>query len=334
MAYVKHGLRLVISAAMLAWIATQVDLGSVGAVLAQANPSWLLAGVAINLLAIVCAAWRWQTLLGGLGLRIRLPRLLRVVLSGAFFNMFLPSSVGGDVMKMVLIAPEMEQREDAVSSVLMDRVVGLAVTIAVGLAAVLLLPSVWRNGPMLISLALALLAFAAGATLLFSRRLLALAAGLTPSFIWCRVGPPVQRVQRSLLRMAHRRDILVQAAVISVLRQVAICGSVYCAGQAFGFGLGLVAYFATVPIAVAITALPLAVNGLGLQDNALILLLAGFGLSSAQALSLSIFLHAMRNGVGLLGGLIFALTRDRVVPAPTATPATPEPAAGQVERSL
>lgn len=332
MAYVKHGLRLVITAAMLAWIATRVDLGSVGAVLARANPSWLLAGVAINLLAIVCAAWRWQTLLGGLGLRIRLPRLLRVVLSGAFFNMFLPSSVGGDVMKMVLIAPDLEQREDAVSSVLMDRVVGLAVTIAVGLAAVLLLPSVWSNGPMLISLALALLAFAAGATLLFSLRLLALAAGLTPSFIWRRVGPPVQRVQRSLLRMAHRRDLLVQAALISVLRQVAICGSVYCAGQAFGFGLGLVAYFATVPIAVAITALPLAINGLGLQDNALILLLAGFGLSSAQALSLSIFLHAMRNGVGLLGGLIFALTRDRAAPAPTKTPATPEPAGGQAER--
>jgi hypothetical protein len=121
MAYVKHGLRLVITAAMLAWIATRVDLGSVGAVLAQANPYWLVAGVAINLLAIVCAAWRWQTLLGGLGLRIRLPRLLRVVLSGAFFNMFLPSSVGGDVVKMVLIAPDMEQREDAVSSVLMDR---------------------------------------------------------------------------------------------------------------------------------------------------------------------------------------------------------------------
>jgi uncharacterized protein (TIRG00374 family) len=325
MRYLKHGLRLLFTAAMLAWIVTQVDLRSVGEVILRADPSWLLAGVAINLLSIVCAAWRWQMLLGGLGFHFRLRHLIRVVLSGAFFNMFLPSSVGGDVMKMVLIAPDMERREDAVSSVLMDRVVGLGVTIAVGLVAVLLLPSVWGNGPMLISLGLALLAFGLGAIMLFNERLLGLVARLAPPAIWRRVGPPVQRVQESLVLMAHRRDLLVKAAGISTLRQVAICVSIYCAGQAFGLGLGLVAYFATVPIAVAITALPLAINGLGLQDNALILLLGVFGLTSAQALSLSIFMHALRNGVGLLGGVIFALNRGKAEPPPAPEPLAAPP---------
>jgi hypothetical protein len=191
----------------------------------------------------------------------------------------------------------------------MDRVVGLAVTIVVGLLAVLLLPSIWGNTALLISLGLALLAFSVGSIALFSRPLLDLIARLTPGVLWRRVGPTVLRVHHSLIMVVGQPTVLAQAAGISVLRQIAICLSVYCAGQGFGLGLGVMVYFATVPIAVAITALPIAINGLGLQDNALLLLLGGFGLSAAQILSLSIFMHTLRVGVGLLGGLVFALTR-------------------------
>ncbi|NJN17840.1 MAG: hypothetical protein HC822_16975 [Oscillochloris sp.] len=90
----------------------------------------------------------------------------------------------------------------------------------------------------------------------------------------------------------------------------------------------LIAYFATIPIAVAITALPVAINGLGLQDNALILLFGTLGVTAAHALSLSIFLHAMRNGTGLLGGLLFALMRGRdryMVQRPAAVTVLDEP---------
>lgn len=183
-----YGVRLTLTLILLAWLASQVDLRAVGAVLAQANPAWLALGVAINLLSIICATWRWQVLLTGLNFRFRLLQLLRLVLSGAFFNMFLPSSVGGDVVKMVLIAPDLDRREDAVSSVLMDRVVGLAVTIAVGLTAVLLLPSVWDNAALLVSLGLILVAFSCGLISLFSRPLLDLIGRIMPGAIWRRAG--------------------------------------------------------------------------------------------------------------------------------------------------
>lgn len=323
MNYLKYGLRFVLTAIMLAWLSAQVDLRSVGEVIARANPLWLVVGVLVNLLSVVCAAWRWQQLLRGLGFRFPLLQLLRLVLAGSFFNMFLPSSVGGDLMKMVLIAPGLDQREAAISSVLMDRVVGLAVTIGVGIAAVLLMPSVWQDVSLLGTLAAALLIFCVGAAAMFSRRLIDLAGRLAPAFLWRRLGPSVLRVHTSLLRYGQRRDVLLAAAGISVLRQFAICLSVYCAGLAFGIGLSPVAYFATVPIAVAITALPIAINGLGLQDNALLFLLGLVGLTSAQALSLSVFLHALRNGTGLFGGLIFALTRGRnAQPSPAASPTT------------
>lgn len=321
----KTALRLVITALMLAWLLSQVDLRSVGAVMAQANPAWLVLGVAVNLLSVLCAAWRWQRILIGLGFEQRLTQVLRLVLSGAFFNMFLPSSVGGDLIKMVLLAPEVSRREVAVSSVLMDRVVGLAVTIGVGLVATLMLPVVWDEPAVLATLALAVVIFSAGMVTIFNRGLIDLVGRLTPDFIWRRVSEPILRVHESLMIIARRPDILMQTAGISVLRQFAICLSVYFASLGFGLDLGPLVYFATVPLAVAITALPVAINGLGLQDNAFIFLLATVGVSSAEALSLSIFLHALRNGIGLVGGLVFALSKGRQ--------ATEQPLAGQVASS-
>lgn len=304
-------LRLIFTLVMVAWIISQVDLRSVGEVLAQARLPWLILGVAVNLISVLMASWRWQRILVGLGVIKPMLSVMRLVLIGAFFNMFLPSSVGGDVMKMVLIAPDVTRREVAVSSVLMDRVIGLAVTIGVGLVAVLLLPRIWSEPAVIITLSLAVAVFCVGVITIFNRELIDFVGRIIPGVIWNRVGPLILRVHESLMVIGRSPRTLLETMGISVLRQIAICLSVYCAGLGFGLEIPPLAYFATVPIAVAITALPVAINGLGLQDNALIFLLATVGLSAPQALSLSIFLHALRNGIGLLGGMIFAVTRNR-----------------------
>ncbi len=304
-------LRLIFTLVMVAWIISQVDLRSVGEVLAQARLPWLILGVAVNLISVLMASWRWQRILVGLGVIKPMLSVMRLVLIGAFFNMFLPSSVGGDVMKMVLIAPDVTRREVAVSSVLMDRVIGLAVTIGVGLVAVLLLPRIWSEPAVIITLSLAVAVFCVGVITIFNRELIDFVGRIIPGVIWNRVGPLILRVHESLMVIGRSPRTLLETMGISVLRQIAICLSVYCAGLGFGLEIPPLAYFATVPIAVAITALPVAINGLGLQDNALIFLLATVGLSAPQALSLSIFLHALRNGIGLLGGLIFAVTRNQ-----------------------
>jgi glycosyltransferase 2 family protein len=315
---IKNLIRIVMTCILIGWLVMRVDFSSVGAIFARSHMGWLAAAGAINLLAIFCAAWRWQVLLRGLDIVVGFFHLLRIVFVGAFFSMFLPSSVGGDLMKMVLISPEIKQREAAVSSVLMDRVVGMAVTLLVGLLAVLLLPSVWGNNIVLSALGAVSLAFGFGLVTLFSKTLISVISKLVPGLIWRRVGGMVMRVHGSLMTLRGRPGILLAAAAIALLRQVVICLSVYCAGQAFGIDAGLVAYFALIPVSMAITVLPIAINGLGLQDNALILLLSTVGVTAAQALSLSLFLHIMRNGVGLLGGLIFALIRHRLPqPEPT-----------------
>lgn len=324
-------IRIALTAVLLGWLFTQVDLAGVGAVLAQTRPGWLILAALANLGGVLLATWRWRVLLTGMGVPQGYRGLLRISLVGTFFSLFLPSSVGGDIMKMVLIAPGTRRREAAVSSVLIDRVVGMAVTILVGLLAIMFLPAVWGDAAVLGALAVAALGFCVGVTALFSRTLLRLVERLTPAFIWRRVGDRLLKVHQSIVELRGRPEVLLGAATISGLRQVAICTSVYCAGQAFGIAASPVAYFAIIPIALAITVLPIAINGLGLQDNALILLLGTVGVGAAEAISLSIFIHAMRYLTGLVGGLVFAAGRRGAPapePAPVAAPSEGAPSEG------
>jgi uncharacterized protein (TIRG00374 family) len=318
----KAAVRIILTGLLLGWLFTQVDFRSVGAIVAGVRLGWLGVAALINIGALLCATWRWQILLYAMGVRQRFMELIRIVLVGTFFSMFLPSSIGGDLMKMVLIAPDIKRREAAISSVLMDRVVGMAVTIAVGLLAVLFLPSVWGDRAVVSTLGISTLLFCVGAVALFSTTLVRLIGRLTPGPLWRRIGDPLMRVHASLVSLRGQPGALLAASGVSALRQLAICGSVFCAGQAFGIAVGPVPYFAMVPISMAITALPIAINGLGLQDNALILLLGLVGIGSAQALTLSLFIHTMRNLTGLIGGIVFAVGRRRrgAAPAPAEQP--------------
>ena len=308
----KFVVRLLITAVLLGWLFTQVDVAGIGGVFAQTRPHWLaLAGV-LNLVSFALLIWRWRVVLIGVGVRQSFLQLTRVTLVSTFFSMFLPSSVGGDVMKMLLLVPDTGQREVAISSVVIDRVVGMAVTILVGVLAVLFLPVVWGDRAIMGTLVAATLIFALGVVALFSRALFRWVARLAPGFLWRRFGERLLKAHQSILGFRRQPGILFAAGAISVLRQAVICLSVFCAGQAFGITAGPLAYVATIPIALAITVLPVAINGLGLQDHAMILLLATVGVTAAEALSLSIFLHVMRTCVGLTGGLWFAIGRRRM----------------------
>jgi uncharacterized protein (TIRG00374 family) len=314
----KQFLRIGLTLALLAWLVTLVDLSGVTAVFARTRGDWLILAALVNLSTMLLAAWRWDVLLAGMGMRHPFAELLRISFVSTFFSLFLPSSVSGDVMKMVLLVPGARQRETVISSVLLDRIVGMAVSNLVGVAAVLCSPSVWHDATVIGTIAVVIGVFWIAVLALFSPATLALARWVAPAWLWRKLGGSLEKVHGTLLQVRERPRVLLGAAAIGALRQLAICLSIYCAGRAMGIAAGPVVYFAMVPIALAITALPIAINGLGLQDNALIVLLGAMGVVSAEALSLSLFIHGMRYATGLLGGALFAAGRRASSPAPLA----------------
>src|SRR4051812_34747016 len=94
---VTKRLRLVVSGTLLAWVAWRTDWAQVGSAFAHLHPGpWLLA-VGLYVLCQFISSLRWRLLAQPLGFAQPLRQFTGYYFIGMYFNLLLPTSVGGDV---------------------------------------------------------------------------------------------------------------------------------------------------------------------------------------------------------------------------------------------
>ena len=124
-----------VSLALLAFLFSRVDVPRLWHLARSASIPWLAAALALYYLMICVSAWRWGVLLDAQGLRFPLRRLTSSFFVATFFNNFLPSNIGGDVVRIADTAPAAGSRTKAATVVLIDRgmgLLGLALIAAIG----------------------------------------------------------------------------------------------------------------------------------------------------------------------------------------------------------
>jgi uncharacterized protein (TIRG00374 family) len=271
----------------------------------------MVLAILVNMFALLTIVWRWKIIIDGMGVHKSFIDLFYVNLTSTFFGMFLPSSVGGDVSKMIMIAENTSDREAAVSSVIIDRVIGMIVTILTGIVSLFFLPSLRENCVVLGSLVITLLIILLFAFLILNRRTFRKTINLIPVSIRRRFEESISKIDQSITKLQNNLRTLISALIVSFLRQVAISISFFCAGKSFGISAEMAVYFVVIPIVMAVIVLPISINGLGLQDNIMIFLLGMAGIGSAEALFLSIFMHVTRNLTGIIGGILYTFGHRR-----------------------
>ncbi len=98
----------------------------------------ILALIALDLVTLVVTTWRWQLLLKTQKIYISFKRALKLVFIGHFFNVVIPGSVSGDVVKAYYISRHQKNKMGAAMSVVMDRFIGLIVLTGITFVAVIL----------------------------------------------------------------------------------------------------------------------------------------------------------------------------------------------------
>src|SRR5688572_5064872 len=118
-------LKVGISVGLLVWLFRQVDAARLWDAVRAASWWWLGVAALLYFAMLVVSSWRWNTLLRAQGIVIRLPTLIGSFLVATFFNNFLPSNIGGDVVRVRDTAPAARSRTLAATVVLVDRGLGL-----------------------------------------------------------------------------------------------------------------------------------------------------------------------------------------------------------------
>jgi uncharacterized protein (TIRG00374 family) len=278
---------------LLAW---RADWGQIAEVFSGLRPGlWLLA-VALYALTQVVSSLRWQRLAQPLGFHQSLGQFLSYYYIGMFFNLVLPTSVGGDVVRAWYLGGRSGRRLPAFLSVLADRVSGVVILLMLGLAALALCPvhlpvhlaagvAGMSGGLLLALLVLFWISRRQIETHEFKTRQRAGWRGwfLNLQFLILNLQSSISPTPR----------ILFETTVLSVVVQLANVLVVWLVGLALGMAVPGSYYLVLVPAVTLLTLLPISVNGMGVREGATLVFLEPLGVPAGTALTLAFLWFAV-----------------------------------------
>ena len=123
--YVKHGLKLAVTAAVIIWIIHQYGWTNISSTVMRARPGWLAAGVIIFMFSVFLGACQWQIILRNKGIELPFPRVLKIYFMGIFFNNFILGIVAGDAFKVATLHLDLKKGRTSFAATFLDRMAGL-----------------------------------------------------------------------------------------------------------------------------------------------------------------------------------------------------------------
>jgi uncharacterized membrane protein YbhN (UPF0104 family) len=284
-----------ISIALLSWLASRMDWEQLVRVFTQLRLEWWLAAVGLYIMTQIVSAFRWQLLAGPLGFRQPLAHYTGYYFVGMFFNLFLPTSVGGDVVRALYLDGGAGRKLPAFLSTFVERFSGLLVLLAIACVAALFCPvdapwirwSVWGTGACAVVGLLAL-----------------------PSLTrWTGRFARLRRLTEDAQIYLSHPHLLAYATLLSLVVQAANVGVVWLTGQAMGIVVPGAYYWIFVPMVTLLTLVPISLNGIGVREGGTALFLAPLGIGETTALSLAFLWFAVFTVASLLGGGVYLFGR-------------------------
>ncbi len=272
---------------------------------------WLWVGIVLAALAgHVITASKWRMLLRATGLTAGWLEVLRAHGAGLFANAWLPSIVGGDVVRAGMIKSEKRGLGAVTASLIADRfsdgtgLLAIAVLGAAATPAALLGPAkaiLWVTGG-----ALGLVVVSTALAVRY----------LSLTNVRGKLGEALRKLHAAAERLIGRGVTIAWAVVLAMVVQGFFVGLNILVAKALGITLPPVAWFALWPLAKLAAFLPISLGGIGVRETALVALLAPLGVDPTLAVAHSLVWETVLFAVGLLAGGLAFVARSRMVVPP------------------
>jgi len=310
MASLSRMARLAVAAGLTAYILWKSHPRAVLAAVVGAHWQPIAGAVALVLVDRALMAYRWVLLLCTIDPAARPPlaSVMRIFFVSTFVGTFLPASIGGDAVRAYSLTKLNVGGGDAVASVFMDRMLGVAAIFVMAVGGLLIARGLATNTTIVAALGVTAAACGVALLLVFSHSAAEVAATVIarlPAVAW----RPGQRVLESIRRYAAYHQALLNVLLCSIAVQVLRIVQAYFLGRGLGIGSPLGVYFAFIPLILLVMLLPITFNGIGTSQAAFVWFFARAGVPGASAFALSVLFVALGIIGNLPGGLLYAFGR-------------------------
>lgn len=309
--------KLVVGVCLLALLGYLVDWGAVFAVLRRAHLGWVAGALLISVLGVLLSAEKWNGLLRDNHIRLRFQTAMQLYWVGMFFSNFLPTSVGGDVMRLML-TPSHGRTERVAGTILIERLTGFFVMLLFSALGLLVGPlSSSQQGPVIILLAVVLsLLGAVAAVLLAPAALLQLMPMVIERLprIVRRMIRKMQRIVITVARQTRRGDALRRALLLSVPFYCTIFLAQYCVLHAVGAQVRLSDVILVGSLVPLLSLVPISLNGIGLAEGVFVAVYGAVGVLPDAALAAALVRRLVDLTNSAFGGVIWLMNSRFQVP--------------------
>jgi uncharacterized protein (TIRG00374 family) len=301
--------------AVLIWRIPPIEADEVIPELNLRTVAWLTIAVGLTLAGLVLSALRWQRVLEVLGLHAGLRRLLSHYLAGQFVSNVLPTTIGGDVLRVSRLSRDTGESPKTFASVVLERLTGWLVLPVISVAGFLVNPPLRDLGRATqVALGLAFATLIALCMLLYAVADQRIGGRFEAKDGWRRFA---SAVHLGLDRLRRQPGAALNVLLVGFAYQLVLVLAAVAAAQALGVRpAGLTALLAFFPAVAIAQVLPIGISGLGVREGAFVLFLGPLGVEAQDAIALGLLLYLLNLGVSLLGAPAFAVGGR--VPAPDA----------------
>ena len=276
-------LKVLVTVVGLVIVVSNVDLAEVWSLLVQADWRWVLVAFSLVLVSLVLRAYRWRTLLQGLGSSPPFGRLVQLYFVGSFFNAFLPAGLGGDAVRIMEVAQDVPT-DVAAGTVIVDRMTGLMMQFLIVLV---LLPFRPDGFPDLMAALLAAVAISGlvGGFVLLEGSLIRRFGSWLPGKLSPVGDGPIAKLLAAVQGCGW--SAIFRAMFVSLIFNIFLVTWWWVDSRALGYRVPYGYFFLVVPVMSLALLLP-SVGGLGTREVLAPILFAPAGLLDQQAVALSL----------------------------------------------
>ena len=312
-------IRIVVSTALLAILIAKINLDSA---VPRHRSIWTLAWFGLALasagIGIVLSAWRWQRVIDAFGVHVRLRVLTTHYFAGQFVGNVLPSTIGGDVLRITRSAKNIGSTETAFAAVALERLTGFLALPLLCLLGFVIEPSLLESSTAWVALLVSGIALAALGAILFLAGHPKAAGRFQGRDNWVRF---LGAVHDGITRLRSDRRQVLGVLTTAVIYQVSVVATVGFIVLTLDTGIPFGAVLAFVPVVAMAQVIPISLSGLGIREGMLVLLLNPLGVSSGRAVGIGLAWYATMLIVSLLGAPAFAVGhRTATAPAESTVP--------------
>lgn len=297
--------RFGLSATLLIYIINIIDWQGTSSAIKSADLKYIGFAVLVFLMINFFILLRWNIFIRSLELQAEQVNIIRFFFIGLFGNLFLPSSIGGDVIKILGLCRDSNEKPKVVASVLLDRISGFGGIVLFAVVSYAFGYSYLDDISILVAIITMGVLFITIGLFLFDERLYRFA---------CLIFYPFPRIKSALMNMHYdivllknRGATLIIALSISAFCQFLLSIIFYLISLALHQDIAFIYFIIFVPLISVASAFP-SIGGLGVREAGAAYLFTKVGMASGIAVSISLINYIFMVGIGLIGGIIYVVS--------------------------